>query len=279
MKRYGAEDNSGFALVIALWTLILIGWLIAHLVSIGRSEAQISANEHAAAVAEAAADGGIHAAAFHLVDGDAKSRWQADGGSHQLRIGQANVSVQMWNEDGLVNPNLASHALLENLFRALGYDGGKASRLAGGIESWRDPAAQFRTGGLGPDDYRAQGKSYGPPGAPIEDLDELARILEFGPDVLAVVRPHLSLWTQLEYPVPSTADPVVARALDELDRVEGSPRVPGVVKAGRFTVRIRATAATPAGGHFVRQAVLRVDPSFPDGYQVLAWEQMMGGNL
>src|ERR1700758_821646 len=61
-------------------------------------------------------------------------------------------------------------------------------------------------------DYRAAGLDYGPPGAPLETLDELGRVIGMTPATLAAVRPHLTLFGQAQ-PSLATADRVVAAAL------------------------------------------------------------------
>jgi Tfp pilus assembly protein PilX len=52
------QDN-GFALIIVLWTLVLITFIVAHLTSSGRIEIRIANNLVANAAAQAAADGAI----------------------------------------------------------------------------------------------------------------------------------------------------------------------------------------------------------------------------
>jgi general secretion pathway protein K len=51
--------NGGFALIIVLWTLVLIDFIVAHLTPSGRTEIRIANNLVANAVAQAAGDGAI----------------------------------------------------------------------------------------------------------------------------------------------------------------------------------------------------------------------------
>ena len=59
--------NEGFALIIVLWTLVLISFM-AHVTASGRTEIRIPNNLAANAVALAAADGAIYEAMFNLAD-------------------------------------------------------------------------------------------------------------------------------------------------------------------------------------------------------------------
>ena|SRR5262249_24006792 len=74
--------NRGFALLIVLWTLVLIAFVIAHVTATARSELRIAGNLKANAVAQAAADGAIYEAIFNLADPRQDQRWLADGAGH-----------------------------------------------------------------------------------------------------------------------------------------------------------------------------------------------------
>src|SRR5579864_1744427 len=56
----------GFALLVVLWTLVLIAFLIARLTAASTTETRVAANLAANAAAEAAADGAIYQAVFQL---------------------------------------------------------------------------------------------------------------------------------------------------------------------------------------------------------------------
>jgi Tfp pilus assembly protein PilX len=58
--------NGGFALIIVLWTLVLIGFIVAHLTASGRTEIRIAGNLVANSASQAAADGAIFEAIFNL---------------------------------------------------------------------------------------------------------------------------------------------------------------------------------------------------------------------
>jgi general secretion pathway protein K len=67
--------ETGFALLIVLWTLVLISFLVAQLSGAARTEIRISDNLAANAATQVAADGGIYAAIFNRLDPRHDLRW------------------------------------------------------------------------------------------------------------------------------------------------------------------------------------------------------------
>jgi general secretion pathway protein K len=262
----------GFALLIVLWALVLVGFLIIQLTAAGRTETRIAGNLVSNAAAQAAADGAVAAAVFHFLDPDGPSRWPADGAAHRLSIGKAGVIVRIGDESGRINPNLAPEALLGGLLRAVGVEAARAETLAGAIADWIAPGETRGPQGAKAAAYRAAGLDYGPPGAPLQTIDELGRVLGMTPDLMAELRPHLSLWTRNEIPAAAAADAAVQRALDSVpvDMNNVLSTVPR--QQDRFTLNIRATAKEPSGAVFTRVAVVRIGAGIEKGYQVLAWE-------
>ena len=105
----------GFALLLVLWSMALLALLGAHVVATGRAELQLAGNLRGAAAAEAAADGAVHAAIFHLLDASPQ-RWLPDGMAREMALpGGALAVVRVESEQGKVNPNLASLPLMRAL--------------------------------------------------------------------------------------------------------------------------------------------------------------------
>ena len=258
-----ARREAGFALLIVLWSLVLLALILTQLLSAGRSEAQLASNLRDAAEMEAIADGAVHQAIFHLLAPGAQ-HWPTRG-SHALRIGRGAATVAIEDTADKINPNTATPVLLGTLIGLCGAPGAASSALAQAIVVWRstdgmggpDPAAPYRAAGLG----------YAPPGAPIENLDELGLIPGMTPPLLACLRPHLSLY-QVGTPGSDTADTLVARALAAASRNgDASAGLLGET-AGPRTVAITAAAALPHGGRFVRQATVQIGKTF----KILTWQ-------
>jgi general secretion pathway protein K len=255
---------------VVLWTLVLIAFIVAHLTAAGRTEVRIARNLVADAVAEAADDGAIFAGIFNQMDPNPDQRWPMDGHAHELRIGNIRVMVQLEDEAGRINPSMASPALLEALLRTTGSDPESARRLAAAIGEWVGSAPAARPQDAQLADYRAAGLDYGPPGEPLETLDELGRVLGMTSAVLAAIRPHLTLFGPPQ-PNPASADPVVATTLANIAQAAAAPISPNQPPPDLLTVRITATAFGPDNARVTRSAIVRVGAALPGGYSVLAW--------
>ena len=268
--RHLVRRSGGFALLIVLWTLVLIAFIVAHLTASGRTEIRIAGNLVADAVAEAADDGAIFAAVFNQLDPNPDQRWPLNGQAHEVTIGNRRVMVQLEDEAGRINPSTASAALLEALLRITGSDAESARRLAAAIGEWAGSAAVARSHDAVVADYQAAGLDYRPPGEPLETLDELGRVIGMTPAVLAAIRPHLSLFAP-PVPNPASADSVVAEAVAESAQASQAPIPANQPLPDLFTVRITATALGPGTARVTRRAIVRVGAMLPGGYTVLAW--------
>jgi general secretion pathway protein K len=263
--------NGGFALIIVLWTLVLIGFIVAHMTASGRTEIRIAGNLVANSGSQAAADGAIFEAIFNLSDPHPEQPWPVDGTPRQVAVGSIHVILRIEDEASWINPSTASPVLLEALLRVIGSDPETARRIATAISEWVGSAAAPRPQEALVTDYRAAGLDYGPPGAPLETLGELGRVLGMTPAVLMAIRPHLTLFGPQE-PNPATSDPVVAAAL-AMTSTAGQPVVqPGpAAPSDTLTVRITALAVGPGNARVTRTAVVRTGATLPQGYAVLAW--------
>lgn len=270
-------SQRGFALLIVLWSVVLLALIGTGMTASGRADVQVAANIRAAARAEAAADGAIQEAVFHLLD--PANPWFADGWDRVIDVPGARVTLRIDNEAGKVNPNTAPSEALRALLQASEASAEQAARLAAAIVEWRFPRTAAATGpGLGAfrdpgaippsQPYRIAGLDYAPPGAPFESLDELGLVAGMSPSLLASLIPHLSLYNDAD-PDPAAADPVVRQAL----RLgAGAPASPRETTAPARIVSITAAAVAPGDGHFTRRATVRLGRSEKETLMtILTW--------
>lgn len=262
----GCRPSGGFALIIVLWTLVLIAFITAHLVGSGRIENRIAGNLAANAVTEAAADGAVYRAIFTLIEPQPDVRWPLDGSVREFAIGDCRVTVQLDDETARINPNLAAPAVLEALLRVTGSDAESARRLAAAIGEWVGAAPAPRRPDEAAARYSAAGLDYAPPGEPAETLDELLRVIGMTPEVFAAIRPHLSLYAPVE-PLLAQADPVVAAAMTQAGAIQPNA---ARRRTNLLTVRISAVASGPNQARASRTAIVRVSP-ITRTYAVLSW--------
>jgi general secretion pathway protein K len=261
--------RNGFALIIVLWSLVLIAFIVAHLTAAGRTETRIAGNLVANAVAQAAADGAVFTALFNLSNAQPEQRWAVDGSVRELVVGGSRVNLRVEDEAWWINPNTASAELVEALLRSIGGQPESARRLATVIGEWVGSAPAPRPPNVVLADYRAAGLDYGPPGAPLESLDELGRVLGMTPAILTAIRPHLTLFGPPQ-PSAATPDPVVAAALAEASRA-ATASLANQPPPDVLTARITATTFGANSAHATRSAIVRLGAALPLGYEILSW--------
>jgi general secretion pathway protein K len=255
----------GFALLIVLWTIVLLALLVAQFTTTGRTEVQVAANLRANAVTEAAADGAVYQAIMRLVQGT----WVPDPRLRVVRVGDAAVEVRITNQSRKVNPNTAPVPVIQALLGNVGVDAGKAAALARAIVDWRTNSTKSLSGGTKLSEYQAAGLPYGPGNQLFDSVDEIGLVVGMTPAVLARTKPFLSIYREGDPPAPNE----IPATLAEVSATTGDPWYFG--STGRvMVVMIDATAVGAKGGRFTRQAVvrLRAEASLDQApYQLLTW--------
>jgi general secretion pathway protein K len=180
---------------------------------------------------------------------------------------QAKATVTIASESGKVNPNTASQQMLAALMTAVGAAPSQAAAVSHAMLDWRQSDDNDQTGPARKiAQYRAARLDYAPPGAPFESLDEIQRVLGMTPDLFRRLKPNLSIY-QTGDPDIATALPAVAKALRTLNLPPQPPNA-DVTQV----VSIVARVTTDRGGHFLRHAVVRIDPPQSQTYGILAWD-------
>jgi general secretion pathway protein K len=262
----------GFALLIVLWSMALIALIGTEVTAAGHGETRLATNLRASAVAEAAADGAVYEAIYHLLDGSS-AHWPPDGAVRRVQLPQAAVDVSMADEGRKLTLNNSSLPLLRGLIHAIGADPATVLTLADEIADWRSPSNSPLPHGAKAPQYRAAGRDYGPPNQPFRSVDELALVLHMTPEILARLRPYVSPYVE-STPKLEGADPVIAQTLT--DAAAGG--VPPLSFDEPVTVTITAVAVSAGGARFTRRAVVRLNgdlaanPTAPQ-YIVLDWDQ------
>jgi general secretion pathway protein K len=307
----GDRDTArGFALILVVWLLVLIGSISVYLVANGRAETAIAYNVRASAGAEALADAGIARIVLNQLDPKPSARWKLDRAAHRFGLPGGSIEIRLEDETRKINVNLATPALLSALFEVRGLDRAAARRLGAAVADWvssKQPQGDA-TASAAP--YRAAGKNYGPPHAPAESLDELQLVLGMTPAIFASAQPYLTIHTSEAAPDGKVAPLVIQRAVTLAARAErdagdegGEPaQTPTPAPASAPAALAPATqvpapqAPTPGaaqavpageerviaaeiigqsreGGLFKRVAVLRLEPDSAKGYVVLDWQR------
>ncbi len=268
MSRLRAER--GFALLIVLWSLVLLALLVTQLTVAGRIETLLAGNLRRAAEMEATADGLIYAAIFRLMNDDSAQRGD-DGRDRLVRVPDGRATVRVTSLAGRVNPNTVSEDMLAGLLRQTGATPPQAARLAAAIADWRAPGQVARPLGAKAAEYRAAGLPYAPPGAPFQTVAEVGQVLGMTPALLARLAPHMTVFYPGD-PARAAADPVVAGMLDGLGYGGDDDGVEGQAVNGAYA-EIMVRVERDGGSAFSRRATVWAGHGAQRGrYLVLGWD-------
>lgn len=256
------RHQRGFAIILVLWLLVLLSAIGLHMTASGRSELRIARNVDAAARAEALADGGVAQAVFAIADPDPERRWHPDGQPRRVAFGGGRIVMSVRDENAKINPNLAAEPLMAALLRQVGIEGDRAANLAAAITARVRPTALSAAAG-------AEARPM-----PLDSIDDLRTIPGMTMDLIAALRPHISIYASSPLPTPGAADAVVSAALAEIQsraNDDNRSRANPTGRPDKMTLSITSEASVPDGAVFVRDAVVRLDSAVPKGYVALRW--------
>ena len=263
------RKQAGFALLIVLWSLVLLSFILAHVLSAGSSEVELARNLRAAAEAEPVADAAVQNTIFRLLD-PSPQHWPLQG-LHTITLTGGVARVRIEDVAGKINPNTADDTMLDAALTLCGVSGSAAGHVAQAIMAWRAPASP----GDQPD-AGYEGLGYAPPGAPFETNDEIGLVVGMTPALRACLLPHVSVFQEDDTPSRRAADPFVLQALTLVAEQTGADNIlTGDEASGDPTVTITAAAIGRGGGRFTRRATIRLVPGrHGRPFRVLSWQSL-----
>ena len=291
-----ASNESGIALVLALWLTVLLTVLASGFAFSMRSEALATRNAVSLARARALADGAVERTAFELSRPHMVESWTTDGQPHRWNDGDATIVASAVDEASRIDINAAPDALMKSLLTVIGgADDATATTLVDAIADWRDPDDLKRPNGAEAPDYQAANLKYGPSNAPFETVEELARVLGMTPAIFQRIVPLITVYSHqpginpatagrgvllaLPNATPETVDAFIQQRADALANrlpVPAFPPAQAYISGAIQVWRIRAEVTLPDGVTFVREAVLRPSSDATRPLITLAWLEPSG---
>jgi general secretion pathway protein K len=285
LVRADRRRQRGIALITVLWVLLLLSALAAGYSRSTRTDALITRNLVEGAQAEALAEAGIYRALAALLDPADDLLLSGGGETVAWTFGGGLIRLVVQDEAGKIDLNAAPGELLTTVFAASGLDDWQASTLADAVADFRDEDGDRRPAGAEDPDYAQGGLAWGAKDAPFVHVDELAQVKGISATLFALLRPSVTVYTNVAEPEDEKATELVRTALKALVSREADretttsgvgasswrDRNDGRSEAGIFT--IHAEARTPSGATAVCEAVVKVVPDQAPFYRVLAWRQ------
>ena len=198
-----ANCESGAALIVALWTVLLLSLLIGSLAYEMHVEAGITSYSRKLVKARAAAAGGVEYAKFMLAKSFETSAFEEDDESRealrvmalnlekgigatsvQVTMGDSTATVDILPESGRRNVNKLEDEDWEELLDQCGVPEEKWPDLIDCFMDWIDEGDAHRLNGAEEDDAYYKERGYVPKNAPLDTVDELLLIKGFTPEIV-----------------------------------------------------------------------------------------------
>ncbi len=267
-----SPSDPGFALLLVLWTMVLLALLASQVTGAGRAETQLAGALRSGAQLREAADGAVYETIWHMLDGDG-DYWPPGAAVRILDEPGGRVEVTILDERGKFDLNQSPPVELAALFSLLGADNATAKQIAEAITEWRTPMPPGAADTSNSAEYRMQGRAWGPAGQEFQRLDELALVAGVTPTLYHAALPYLTLALE-QGPWLPYAPPMVLAALAKAKR-EAGLSIDNADVRGPVVLRIVARATGANGSAFTRRVLMRLDGSLSGPawkYRILAWE-------
>lgn len=193
VSRY--KKQQGIALVLVLWVALLMTVIAGSFALSARTESVQSRILFNQVQAEFLAEAGLNRAVFELRNPDPETRWIADGRSYEFTMNEAKISVQITDESGKIDLNLANEELLVGLFASVGVEFDEALALSDKIQDWRDPDEEVRLAGAEDADYFAAGYAHGAKDAPFDTVPELLQVMGIDYALYRKIEPAITVYS------------------------------------------------------------------------------------
>lgn len=286
----------GVAFILVLWVIAMLSIVLGSFAMIARTENLQARHLFDTTRARYAAEAGLNLAVYALRKHDPAQRWIADGRPYTFMFGEAEIEVQITDDSGKIDINVAQVEILERLFVSSGVDEDTAIRLAAAVEDWRDPDDLTTLHGAEQPEYAAAGLSYGPSNEPFITVSELQQVLGMTYDIYERIEPGLTIYSGRGDPNAAFAplevlaampgmdeesaremiaqrqqiDPMMNRDGSLLTMPDGTPVIAG---GGGLTYSVRSRAQLPNGASTILDATIRLGGINAGGrpYTILRW--------
>lgn len=301
------HGEHGIALVVVLWTLVMLSMLTIGFSLSSRTEARVAANGAEEIRLRALLRGGVELAVLGLGTADDDRGWRADGTPYPAEIGDDRIMVRIRDEAGRVDLNRADAETLQRLIavvlgtpdtaprlteailRRRGGDQGRPGQPPGADQPASRPEPTRPAPAPDPDDPAT-------PARPFQSAEELRMVPGISRTLADALMPLVTVLSPAAGINPFAADPLVLQALPGVTRAQAEAVVrarqqrPAPTPERLATLlpqdvgeRLRATAgpvysvtveaATARGARGRVEAVIWVAADGQSFYRILDWRE------
>ena len=290
-----ARRSRGLALVAVLWISSLLALLAAGAVSTTRTDLRLAYNLAEQAKARALADAGVHQGLYELLSGSDLRGRRNGTADREIALDGGAVRIRLRDEDAKLDLNAASSELVAGLFKAVGLTGEQASAFADRILDFRDKDSEPEPFGAEDEAYLAAGYVAGVADRRFIDIAELKDVLGMTDALYQRIKPHVTIFADVDGIDADRAAPVVLQALPgmspdlaaamsaqppEADPVEVLPDdvradvEDYLVPSRDLMFSIESLGISDGDGRFLREAVVALDGGTRHlPFTVYAWKR------
>ncbi|HTU54202.1 MAG TPA: hypothetical protein VMF62_09550 [Acetobacteraceae bacterium] len=288
MRRPRGSGDNGFALIAVLWAATILGSIAIGVAAISNAEIGFARSSEEVAQLNATADAAISLVIQKLADPLPSAHPPIDGTPFMVRFAGYRARVNVQDESGKIDLNMAPREYVYQLFVTAGVDLALADALSDRILDWREPGLGKRLNGAKRADYLAAGYPYGPREGPFHSVAEMKLVMGMTQDIFDRVSPSLTVFSQVATVDADLAPRSVLVALagmndTRIDQIldarmasdpgsqadEAQDLAPPNLIGHAFT--ISAEVGGKHGGRVVRTAVVRLTGQFRSPFWVYQW--------
>lgn len=193
MMRHG---QSGIALVLVLWVLVLLSVIAGSMVATQRAGLSMLSNIKDERQGRALVAAGINYMLLRLEKAQAPSEdnpFPVDGQLHPWEFAGETIWIGAMPESGRIDINLADDQMLLKLMTTAGLDEVEATAARDAILDWRDEDNARHAEGAEDDDYEAEGRVLGARDGPFLTIEELQQVMGITPQAYRALEPLISV--------------------------------------------------------------------------------------
>jgi general secretion pathway protein K len=274
-----SSRDSGFALLIVLWALLLLSILAGGCLLEARAARTVAASAVSQVRARAVADAAINRSIMAFLDPRDPLRLPLDGSLREIQLLDHRIVLACESEAGKVDLNAAPTGLLTSVLRGQGLTDQEAVALAKQIVVWRSPLrGPSREAAVAL--YREAGRSYGPRFAPFRSIGELRLVAGMNDALQTAISPLVTVWSNtgaidrsvakesLLHVLEAANDNLAAGQLAarQAGRAAGSDRPPALGEVLTITARLEIADIV-----LTRTAAIQIAGDRAEPYRVLSW--------
>jgi general secretion pathway protein K len=275
-----SRQQSGLALVIVLWLVVLLGIIASGHAYNAHTETRLAAMHVRSAQARAAVETGLSYAILQLLAEDLAKPWPIDGTVKQILFDDKQIRIAIRDATGLIDLNAAGPDLLQTLTTALNVDQDRRQQIVAAILDWRDGDDIKHPGGAEESDYLSGGYPWTPRDGVFSSVEELRYVMGMTQQLFNEMTPFVTVYSEqaginFEFTAPFLINAMQGQIV--MPAAIHRPRNNALTAAasGSGTYHIYVSSTNDEGIGASAEAVIRISDHSDRPYHVLYWRDSM----